>query len=421
MLVPAAVDADGNDVSPNRLTPSEEDYLAETSRKIAATSAVTGGRTHGFDARGFLQLLLASANSSEQEGQLDEAWKRYRAAFSLIHYLDQDVGFNEYREIRSHEFDVLQKVIAWSGRAGQTPDRLKGAIQELARLENTAGRPQACVARDYLLTQAALDGNADAIEIVQNEGQLKLWPKWLWRILFWERFRAKRVINELAASNMNDLAMLDDLIDRGVAAMPWVWMGNFPPYVPGQSGDGPLDEARFSRFITQSDSGSPGVDDILLHLKLAHLNATARVAATPMIERYYDGNTYSYGLLHLSAVMRFRATQTLLGIQVWKLEHDGLPKVLEELVGPVFATLPLDPFTGKPFHYSPEPLVFTVPERYLPDSEDKPEAERLVPLPARAFIWSLGHEVVINQLGDASEKRQREILKSTWFEVPASD
>jgi hypothetical protein len=52
------------------------------------------------------------------------------------------------------------------------------------------------------------------------------------------------------------------------------------------------------------------------------------------------------------------ATRAILALEAWKHDHGGLPKRLEQLVGPYLDRLPLDPCSGEPFHYLPDGLSF---------------------------------------------------------------
>jgi hypothetical protein len=70
-----------------------------------------------------------------------------------------------------------------------------------------------------------------------------------------------------------------------------------------------------------------------------------------------------------------RLTQLFLALRCYQLEHGKLPGKLDELAPEYLKTIPLDPFTGKPFGYEPggqKPRIWSVG----PDQRtDPPDAE----------------------------------------------
>ena len=58
----------------------------------------------------------------------------------------------------------------------------------------------------------------------------------------------------------------------------------------------------------------------------------------------------------LQSVLNRRSTQLLLALEAWRLEHGAPPESLDELVGPYFAQLPRDPYSGRNFLYFPNGL-----------------------------------------------------------------
>jgi len=92
-----------------------------------------------------------------------------------------------------------------------------------------------------------------------------------------------------------------------------------------------------------------------------------------------------------------RATQVLLALEGWKIEHGRLPASLDKLVGPYFDALPNDPFTGRPFRYFPN----GVPIQLARHNSFNPVRESAVARDT-PFIWSAGWELseVANELRD---------------------
>ncbi len=83
------------------------------------------------------------------------------------------------------------------------------------------------------------------------------------------------------------------------------------------------------------------------------------------------------------------ATRVILALEAWKRDHGGLPKRLEELVAPYFDRLPLDPCSGKPFHYLPDGL--NIPLRWG-RSPFSSAAKAAIP-PKTPLVWSIGTDV----------------------------
>lgn len=55
------------------------------------------------------------------------------------------------------------------------------------------------------------------------------------------------------------------------------------------------------------------------------------------------------------------ATQLILALRVYKMEHGGLPDSLSELVPEFFPQVPLDDFDGKPIRYLPnKKIIYSV-------------------------------------------------------------
>jgi hypothetical protein len=81
-----------------------------------------------------------------------------------------------------------------------------------------------------------------------------------------------------------------------------------------------------------------------------------------------------------------RAVRIVLALQAWKLEHGEYPKTLDELVGPYFEKLPLDPYSAQPYRYYPKGVKDWIPAPGM-------NFELLSPGKDRPFIWSTGPEI----------------------------
>jgi hypothetical protein len=85
---------------------------------------------------------------------------------------------------------------------------------------------------------------------------------------------------------------------------------------------------------------------------------------------------------------RRRATRIVLALQAWKLEHGEYPKTLDELVGPYFEHLPIDPYSGESYQYFPEGVKDWIPAPGM-------NFELLSPGKGNPFIWSTSPEIQI--------------------------
>lgn len=58
------------------------------------------------------------------------------------------------------------------------------------------------------------------------------------------------------------------------------------------------------------------------------------------------------------------ATQILLALKIYKMEHGELPETLSNLVPEFFPRVPLDDFDGKPFRYLPDKkIIYSVGQK----------------------------------------------------------
>jgi hypothetical protein len=116
----------------------------------------------------------------------------------------------------------------------------------------------------------------------------------------------------------------------------------------------------------------------------------------------YTPFAWSWQAVHTSVAngeTERRATQILLALEGWKIEHGQLPDSLDKLVGPYFDALPNDPFTGKPFRYFPN----GVPIPLARHNWLSPVGESAV-APNTPFVWSAGWD--LSEVGDELRDRR---------------
>jgi hypothetical protein len=94
----------------------------------------------------------------------------------------------------------------------------------------------------------------------------------------------------------------------------------------------------------------------------------------------------------LATELSRRTSRIQMALAAWQLEHDSLPRRLEDLKDEYLKQIPLDPHTGEPFVYFPEGLSEPLKHYH------EPTGEATVILEAgRPFFWSSGANVSIGQ------------------------
>ena len=121
-----------------------------------------------------------------------------------------------------------------------------------------------------------------------------------------------------------------------------------------------------------------------------HELGTRLLRTTLVLSPFYspDGATW-LRKTSLKAETRRRATQIVMAIEAWKLDHHGeLPRSLDELVGVYLDQLPTDPFSGLHFWYVREGMAAPPACRRM-----KKMAGAYYEVPRKPFIWSIGEKV----------------------------
>ena len=163
-----------------------------------------------YDARP-IWLLRGSAEHLQSNGQLDAALDRYLIALRVADQLSQCFsGVSDRWEVHF----VLDDIAKWSGESGQTPERLRGALERLKEFNHDSLHFDDQLKSVYVITARALAGDKNALDmfyamsIPGERGQETQRQKLidsnityqrLWAILMpWENARAKRVLNQLS-------------------------------------------------------------------------------------------------------------------------------------------------------------------------------------------------------------------------------
>jgi hypothetical protein len=231
---------------------------------------------------------------------------------------------------------ALEVAQEWANAPGQTADRLHAALEAYRGLP--ARTPTAEIIRgEGLLVERSIDLPLDDLTdwIVQMTGTRAAST---WELLCldliatpWERARARRV-NRLVTSEAALLAALEPR--QRLAGLP----GNaihLPPF-----------EQEKSSLITM-----------------------------------LQPNYWSYAQAEDRAEVERRALVYVMAVREWQLRHDGrFPDRLEDLVPEVLPSLPIDPYSGRPFGYATVAGVAAAP----------PPTGMTIRAPEVRWIYSVG-------------------------------
>ena len=300
-------------------------------------------------------LLLGEARLLDGDGDLDAGLERGLAVLRIsAHVRPRNRDPEDADGIESSVYGYLDE---WAAAPGQTPQRIRIAIQAIERLMSEPPSRTDAIKADYLITRRIVEGD---IDLLGNE--LSTWDdrtravrtivamQWM----PWEKARAVRLLGWLTGVQLRSL----ENVERAVA-------------------DGlPLPMASHYDYRTER-YGSP------------HRN---KLRQTTMIPRgLYNSSWYWQARMGVDVSTRRRAACLVLALASWKLEHGELPEKLDDLVGPYLTKLPPDPHTGQPFRYFREgiPIAIAAPYAYYDAPIDLVKA-------GQPFIWSTGWNVSVH-------------------------
>lgn len=317
-----------------------------------------------------VRIVLCSGQLLEADGKLDEALQRYQTAFTVDRQLTSHApNFRPWHDDSVHGLrNVFDQINYWAAQLGQSPERLRAAIGHLQGLSTDVLNTTDSIKANYILCQRVIDGDPRAVPLLFSSkyeaSRIRL--LYLAQYLPWEVRLEQRLLNlETARSLMN--------IDRGA-----------PLY-----SDRPASEAVHS-----------GLD-------------VARQVAV-WDERLRDNEA--------AFELQRRATLIRLACQVYRLEHGKLPEKLEDLVGKTgeggwLETLPVDPFSDRPFVYFPQgiPRPRTESEQIeAAEDEDRDNSwsERLRPeIPC---LWSPGFSLATGTWRRSQDFSAPEVVFYAW-------
>jgi len=287
-----------------------------------------------------------------------------------------------------YDLDFLGQVIKWSAAPEQTPDRIRRAIAAIGVWAESIPPPGGAIKERYqvlanllapeptvslqgeliLLTpEPTVSLQGELIPFILDEKKVELWAL---RVMPWELLRARRVLSLLTATALQD--------EQALAA----------PLSAGES-----------------------IADRLIAPRRKSRQASAEwLRSTRILD------SLSMGLFknereewRLQKPTTLGASQITLALVAWQIEHGALPESLDQLVGPYFAELPQDYYTGEEYRYFGE----GVPERLR-------GGNRTVP-PGTPFLWSPGANLLPSPLGgtrDPNAKRTYSVFSRSDSSPP---
>ena len=294
-----------------------------------------------------LRLVLVSARELELKGDLDAALDRYFASVRMISHWQQHTAARpdmSWSSVFLMEL-VFRELRRWAAQAGQTPERVKGAIERLSAIDGSLLHVEDGLKSNYIWARRALEGDsADMAALVGEHPYLTLL---LLRLrLPWEKER------ELRGERLSTVNILEYL----------------------------------KEFRAKLSDGEEIANDV-------PSNDPGRLNRYPLLTDFWLVNNEVIGRVAMVELADFeeskRATLIVLALEAYRLEHGQLPATLSEIVGPYLPKLPLDPYSGRAFHYFPEGIPQPATEA---DAADLVEALARWPEMAagKPGLWSPG-------------------------------
>ena len=331
----------------------------EASRRPECDGLEPPGRARlgvaGYELTG---LLLGEARLLEAEGDLDAGLERCLGALRISTHIRPRNRFPyEADRIESSVYNHLEY---WAAKPGQTPERIRTAIQAIERLMSEPPSRTDAIKAEYGRARRIVDGDTDLAgnelsrfdlrtAAVRSVVALQWMP--------WEEARAARLLDWSTAVRLSSL----ENVERAVA-------DGLPPPIPNHY-----------RYFNQSSLGNA---------RLVRLLQT-----TMVVNHFYDPDWwYWQARACIDTATQRRATCLVLALAAWKLEHGELPDKLDDLVGLYLTKLPPDPHTGEPFLYFRQGIPIAITSTNTAD--DGPI--ELVGA-GQPFIWSTGWHLSVNR------------------------
>jgi len=355
----------------DNLTAEERKQLIEKITKTSLQPHCTLSWRQLTQTEMLLHLLLQEASRLTDAGELSTAFTHYCDVISMQSHLQQQSfssvvsHYRGHKNIQENIFDGLQH---WARHTDQTSAQLKSAMKQLPEYFAALPHPREALLVDYqearsFVLEGKLSSFMDDDSIRASEYMAYLVNK-----LPWERERALRALDILVNLQLN-------YADAVTAKMDTPDVRELLRNLPKHSY--PKRSHHFVHELAFGDNWKSYYESQqLTTMSLSsHLLQYLRIANSP--HEYYQ-------LLQgwVESQTRQRALLLELALLAYRLDHGEYPDRLSQLAGDYLESVPMDPFSGKSFHYRPQGLEFPLQH---PD-------DRKVKIPSGTpLLWSVGN------------------------------
>lgn len=328
-----------------------EKWLALNRRTIAEIEEASRRKACGWSANDSLgaksdlgrmeeaaRLLYLRAQRATEMDDLDSAASDFRTLLRVSVHMRQH-SCNPYAGQRI-EGATWSAMVPWAGHPGQSAARIQTMLKEadavLARVPSLRNSLQL----QYLNGRDGLLGHwpPESLGIAGDRAM----RYWVWQhLLPWERQRAVRVLNYLAAEDMARLSEMEMQVSTGAPIRPMA---------PERS---EASRQWVNRWLT--------------------------------VPRLFDA-PFRYPGFEIAScrhtLAQRNAARIILALHAYRADHREFPATLDRLKPQYLAELPIDPCSGEPFGYYPH----GIPERLRAESQSTAGVDTQgVP-----FLWSSG-------------------------------
>ena len=275
------------------------------------------------------------------------------------------------------ERDTYHDLPYWAAAAGQTPQRILGAVRQLAQLAEDSPPGGNEIKSQYVRIRRELDGETAAfgerIDAPAEARQLAPFTA-LWLKLPWERARAIRLLNLLAHEQLHELSQAEVAARRGKKI-------DLPVILAGRT-----------------DTELPYASQRTIYLP--------PIAYDPAMQGAIAIHDYA------AMVMCRRATRVLMAMEAWKLEHGELPQSLKNWSAPISTAPRSIRMPAWPSNTFPRAWGL-LKRQWLPlASLDCFSGEIAAGQP---FIWSMGPRIQYSSSLELAESEKRPLYQRCWI------
>jgi hypothetical protein len=277
-------------------------------------------------------LIGLSGHELEADGKLDEALDRYISSLHVaLHF-----GGDTYLKW------AFQEIADWGAVKGQTPERLRLAIQKLEALKDADQSFERAIKNQYIQERRWTEGGKSD-DFFPRTNQSLATAATIDMIMPWERWRGVRALNVVTADVLNQLQLVQMKLNSQEVSYPNMATVHLLPPTAGPDSWWWVSPGDIGKFESTFPSPEPMSN---------------------------FGSTIARDLVEFEALRR--GTMIVLALQAYRLEHGELPDSLEKLArgphnnwkppaigtkgGAFFNTVLLDPYSGEPFRYFPRGL-----------------------------------------------------------------